>query len=153
MLELIDVHTYYGRSYILQGVSLQVRDGIIVALLGRNGMGKTTTVRSIIGFSPPKRGIVRFDDKDITGLPAHVISRMGVALVPQGRRIFGSLSVEENLRLGLHDKKTSLDVAYDYFPRLRDRRRHGGRQLSGGEQQMLAIARAMLSNPENCFDG
>jgi branched-chain amino acid transport system ATP-binding protein len=147
MLELIDIHTYYGRSYILQGISLKVLDGAVVALLGRNGMGKTTTVRTIIGFTPPRRGVVRFEGRDITGLPTHAIARMGMALVPQGRRVFGALSVEENLKLGLRNKG-SVEMVYDYIPQLKGRARHGGKQLSGGEQQMLAIARAMLSNPK-----
>lgn len=148
MLELNDVHTYYGKSYILQGVSLEVQKGKIVALLGRNGMGKTTTVRSIIGFSPPKRGFIRFEDNDITRRPPYEISRMGIALVPQGRRIFPSLSVEGNLSLGMHDKTTSLDTIYSYFPEIKIRSNHGGSELSGGEQQMVAIGRALLSNPK-----
>ncbi len=148
MLELSDVHTYYGKSYILQGVSLKVERGSIVALLGRNGMGKTTTVRSIIGFLPPKRGLIRFEDKEITGLPSYRISRMGLALVPQGRRIFPSLSVEGNLILGMHDKTSSLDMVYSYFPELKSRANHGGNELSGGEQQMVAIGRALLSSPK-----
>ena len=99
MLELADVHTYYGDSYVLQGISLEVKDGSVVALLGRNGMGKTTTIRSIIGFTPPRRGVIRFKDKDITGLQSYQIAQMGIGLVPQGRRIFPSLSVEENLTM------------------------------------------------------
>jgi branched-chain amino acid transport system ATP-binding protein len=148
MLELTDVHTYYGKSYILQGVSLKVEKGTIVALLGRNGMGKTTTVRSIIGFTPPRHGVIRFEGKEITGMPPYKISRMGIALVPQGRRVFPSLSVLDNLNLGIHDKNTTLDMVYSYFPQLKERANHGGGELSGGEQQMLVIARALLSNPK-----
>jgi len=99
MLEVIDVHTYYGESYILQGVSLRLKEGCVVAMLGRNGMGKTTTIRSIIGLTPPRRGIVRFKGKDITNLPPYKIARMGVGLVPQGRQIFPSLTVSENLTM------------------------------------------------------
>jgi branched-chain amino acid transport system ATP-binding protein len=148
MLRLSDIHTYYGESYILQGVSLEVSKGDIVALLGRNGMGKTTTIRTIIGFSPPRRGVVELEDKDITGLPAYKIARMGLALVPQGRRIFPSLSVEANLILGSHEKSADLDQVYSYFPPLKVRAKHGGNELSGGEQQMLAIGRALLSSPK-----
>jgi len=148
MLELIDIHTYYGESYILQGVSLKVERGTIVALLGRNGMGKTTTVRSIIGFTPPRRGVILFEGKEITGLPPYKIARMGIALVPQGRQIFPSLSVVENLSLGIHRKDMTLDTVYTYFPILRERANHRGSELSGGEQQMLVIARILLSNPK-----
>lgn len=148
MLELIDIHTYYGEGYILQGVSLKVENGSIVALLGRNGMGKTTAVRSIIGFTPPRRGVIKFEDKQINGLPPYKISKMGIALVPQGRHIFPSLNVIDNLQLGIHDRSTTLESVYSYFPRLKERSHHGGGQLSGGEQQMLAVARALLSNPK-----
>ena len=99
MLELVDIHTYYGESYVLQGISLEVKEGSVVALLGRNGMGKTTTIRSIIGFTPPRRGIIRFKGNDITGLQPHQIAQMGIGLIPQGRHIFPSLSVEENLTI------------------------------------------------------
>lgn len=148
MLELKNVHTYYGESYILQGVSLKVDKETIVALLGRNGMGKTTTVRSIIGFTPPRRGTIKFEGKEITGLPSYKISRMGIALVPQGRHIFPSLSVLGNLRLGMRSKDANLDTIYSYFPQLKERLSHGGAELSGGEQQMLAIARALISKPK-----
>ncbi len=99
MLELIDVHTYYGETFVLQGVTLNMKDHSVLALLGRNGMGKTTTIRSIIGFAPPRRGVIRFKEKEITHLPSHQIAQMGIGLVPQGRRIFSSLSVEENLTM------------------------------------------------------
>jgi len=148
MLELEGLHTYYGQGHILHGVSLRVESGSVVALLGRNGMGKTTTVRSIIGFTPPRSGRVRFKEREIQGLPPHRICQMGLALVPQGRRIFPSLSVQENLFIGSRGKGWSLERAYSYFPVLRERAGHKGNMLSGGEQQMLCIARALLTNPE-----
>lgn len=152
MLELVDVHTYYGESYVLQGISLEVKEGSVVALLGRNGMGKTTTIRSIIGFTPPRRGVVRFKGKDITGLPSYQIAQMGIGLVPQGRHIFPSLSVEENLTVAATTRgKTeawTLDTAYSYFPLLKERAKLGSSRLSGGEQQMLAIGRALMTNPD-----
>jgi branched-chain amino acid transport system ATP-binding protein len=148
MLELEDLHTYYGQSHILHGVSLKVERGSVAALLGRNGMGKTTTVRSIIGFTPPRSGSVRFKEREIQGLPPHRICQMGLALVPQGRRIFPSLSVRENLFIGSRGKGWSLERAYSHFPVLRERAGHKGNMLSGGEQQMLCIARALLTNPE-----
>ena len=148
MLELEGLHTYYGQGHILHGVSLRVERGSVVALLGRNGMGKTTTVRSIIGFTPPRSGRVRFKEREIQGLPPHKICQMGLALVPQGRRIFPSLSVQENLFIGSRGKGWSLERAYSYFPVLRERASHKGNMLSGGEQQMLCIARALLTNPE-----
>lgn len=152
MLELVDVHTYYGDSYVLQGISLEVKDGYVVALLGRNGMGKTTTIRSIIGFNPPRRGAIRFKDKEITGLQPHQIAKMGIGLVPQGRRIFPSLSVKENLtmaaRSGGKPGAWTLDKVYSLFPILKERAKNRGNLLSGGEQQMLTIARALMTNPE-----
>ena len=149
MLEVADVHTYYGESHVLQGVSLTVGAGEVVAILGRNGAGKTTLVRSIIGFTPPRRGAVRFKDRDITGWPSHRLTALGMALVPQGRRVFPSLSVRENLEVARRgDGRWSLDRVYRVFPRLRDRERNRASKLSGGEQQMLAIGRALMSNPE-----
>ncbi|MGD0916829.1 MAG: ABC transporter ATP-binding protein [Thermodesulfobacteriota bacterium] len=148
MLELIDVHTYYGESHILHGVTMKVERSSVAALLGRNGMGKTTTVRSIIGFTPPRRGIIRFKGEEITRLAPYKISRMGLALAPQGRRIFPSLSVKENLVLGIQRKGFTLETIYSYFPVLKSRSNHKGNQLSGGEQQMLTIGRALLANPE-----
>jgi branched-chain amino acid transport system ATP-binding protein len=148
MLELVDVHTYYGESHILQGVSLKVGQASVAALLGPNGMGKTTTVRSIIGFTPPRSGIIRFKGKEIEHLPSYKICQMGLALVPQGRRIFPSLSVEENLVIGARGTGWTLEKAYTIFPRLKERSRHKGNLLSGGEQQMLCIARALLTNPD-----
>jgi branched-chain amino acid transport system ATP-binding protein len=147
MLELANVHTYYGEVPILHGISLEVKAGSVVALLGRNGMGKTTTVRSIIGFTPPRSGMVRFQGNEIQGLPPYKICQRGLALVPQGRGIFPSLSVEENLFIGARGKGWSLEKAYSFFPILKMRAKHKGNLLSGGEQQMLCIARALLTNP------
>jgi len=152
MLELVDVHTYYGESHVLQGISLQVGKGSVGVLLGRNGMGKTTTLRSIIGFTPPSRGAIRFKGKDVSGLKPHRIARMGIGLVPQGRRIFPSLSVRENLTMSARDVGKpgawSLDRIYALFPILKGRAAYRGNLLSGGEQQMLAIGRALMTNPD-----
>jgi branched-chain amino acid transport system ATP-binding protein len=148
MLELTNVHTYYGESYILHGISLNVKRDSIAALLGPNGMGKTTTVRSIIGFTPPRSGMIQFKGSRIEGLPSYKICQMGMALVPQGRRIFPSLSVEENLVIGERGMGWSLERAYSFFPILKERAKQKGNLLSGGEQQMLCIARALLTNPD-----
>ena len=151
MLELSDVHAYYGDSYVLQGISLEVKKGSTVALLGRNGMGKTTTIRSIIGIIPPRRGAIHFNGKDITSIPSYRIARMGIGLVPQGWRIFPSLSVKENLTMSARGigKSTSwsLDQVYSLFPVLKERANIKGTLLSGGEQQMLTIGRALMTNP------
>jgi branched-chain amino acid transport system ATP-binding protein len=150
LLDVDDIHTYYEHSHILQGVSLQAQAGAVTALLGRNGVGKTTLIRSVIGFTPPRTGRVRFNDEPIERLPSHAIARRGVGLVPQGRRVFPSLTVEENLRIGAlpaRDGLWSLDAVYELFPRLRERRANYGGQLSGGEQQMVAIGRALMANP------
>lgn len=151
MLEVADIHTYYGESYILKGISLEVKEGSIVALLGRNGMGKTTTIRSIIGFTPPRRGVIRFKGRDITGRPANQIAQMGIGLVPQGRYIFPSLTVTENLAIaargGGKAGAWTLEKVYSLFPVLKERASCKGTLLSGGEQQMLAIARALVTNP------
>ena len=152
ILQLCDVHTYYGDSYILQGMSLEVAAGSVVALLGRNGMGKTTTMRSIIGFTPPRSGRVHFKGRDVAGLPSHRIAQMGIGLVPQGRRTFPSLSVEENLTMAArkagHAAAWSLEKVYALYPILKERARYGGGLLSGGEQQMLSIGRALMTNPD-----
>jgi branched-chain amino acid transport system ATP-binding protein len=150
LLDVDDIHTYYEHSHILQGVSLRAEGGTVTALLGRNGVGKTTLIRSVIGFTPPRTGSIRFAGDPIERLPSHVIARRGVGLVPQGRRIFPSLTVEENLRIGAlpaRDGRWSLDAVYELFPRLRERRGNYGGQLSGGEQQMVAIGRALMANP------
>jgi branched-chain amino acid transport system ATP-binding protein len=153
VLELRDVHTYYGDSYVLQGVSLGLDAGQVVALMGRNGVGKTTTIRSIVGFSPPKRGTITFNEVDITGLAAHQIAKKGISLVPQGRRIFPSLTVAEHLRVFRRNGGGETEAAWDLdrilrlFPALERRLKQRGSSLSGGEQQMLAIARALLTNP------
>jgi branched-chain amino acid transport system ATP-binding protein len=151
MLEVNDIHTFYGRSYILQGISLQVGEGEAVALLGRNGVGKTTTIRSIIGFTPPRTGLINFKGKQIARLKPSAISRMGIGLVPQGRRIFPNLTVKENLTVASRNGSKggwTLDEVYRYFPRLKERQANLGNQLSGGEQMMLAIGRALMTNPE-----
>jgi branched-chain amino acid transport system ATP-binding protein len=154
VLDINDIHTYYGDSYVLQGVSLKVGPGQIVALMGRNGVGKTTTIRSIVGFSPPERGTITFKDLDITKLPSHEIARAGISLVPQGRRIFPSLTVAEHLDVFQRDGGASNKQAWnlerisELFPALERRMKQKASVLSGGEQQMLAIARALLTNPE-----
>jgi branched-chain amino acid transport system ATP-binding protein len=146
MLEVDGIHTYYGDSHILHGVSLRVAAGEAVALLGRNGAGKTTMIRSIVGFTPPRDGRIVFDGESIHRWPAHRIARRGLALVPQGRRIFAPLTVRENLMLGARAAGWSLERVFGLFPRLRERAEQLGGTLSGGEQQMLAIARALLTN-------
>ena len=150
MLEVIDVHTYYGSSHVLQGVSLTVAPGQVLTILGRNGMGKTTLIRSIIGFTPPRRGAVRFKGDDIGRWPPFRTIERGMALVPQGRRIFPSLSVRENLDVARRGRsgRWTLDRVYALFPRLRERAGNAGTTLSGGEQQMLAIGRALMTNPD-----
>jgi branched-chain amino acid transport system ATP-binding protein len=150
-LRIEDIHTYCGSSYVLQGLSLNVAPGETVAVLGRNGVGKTTLVRSIIGFAPPARGIIYFHDAIISGLAPERIARRGIALVPQGRRIFRSLTVEETLSIAARIQSApgaAIEHAYDVFPRLRERRFQRSESLSGGEQQMLAMARALVRNPE-----
>ena len=148
MLRIEDIHTYYGDSYVLQGISLHVPQGSVVALLGRNGMGKTTLIHSVVGFTPPRRGRVVFQGTDVTYLPDYKIALMGIGLVPQGRLIFPSLTVKENLLVGARGSGGwNLEQVYDLFPRLEERQKHWGNRLSGGEQQMLAIGRALMTNP------
>jgi branched-chain amino acid transport system ATP-binding protein len=150
MLEVEDVHTFYEHSHILHGVTMRAEAGTVTAILGRNGVGKTTLIRSIIGFTPPRTGRIRFSGESIERLPSHAIARRGVGLVPQGRRIFPSLTVQENLQIGGVGRsggEWTIDRVYEMFPRLRDRSGHYGGQLSGGEQQMLAIGRALMANP------
>ena len=146
MLEVNAIHTYYGESHVLHGVTLRVAPGEAVALLGRNGAGKTTAIRSIVGFTPPRAGRVLFEGQAIDRWPAYQIARRGLALVPQGRRIFAPLSVRENLLLGARASGWTLDRVFGLFPRLRERQGQLGGTLSGGEQQMLAIGRALLTN-------
>jgi branched-chain amino acid transport system ATP-binding protein len=147
-LEADTLQTYYGKSHILHGVSLKVAEGKITALLGRNGAGKTTTLRSLMGLTPAREGRVTIFGKDTTRWPAYRIAASGVGYVPEGRRIFANLSVEENLKVPLErEGKWTLERAYELFPRLAERKLSRGRQLSGGEQEMLSIARALLLNP------
>jgi branched-chain amino acid transport system ATP-binding protein len=149
MLTVDDVHTYYGESHVLQGVSLEVGSGRVVALLGRNGAGKTTLIRSIMGFTPPRRGRILFDGVDITRRRPFRVARLGISLVPQGRQIFASLDVGETLAIASRPREDgwTVEKVYELFPPLRARSRHPGNQLSGGEQQMLAIGRALMMNP------
>jgi branched-chain amino acid transport system ATP-binding protein len=143
------LHTYYGKSHILHGVSLQVAEGQITALLGRNGAGKTTTLRSLMGLTPAREGRVTIFGQDITHWPTFRIAARGVGYVPEGRRIFANLSVEENLKVPLERSGPwTIDRIYTLFPRLAERKSNRGRQLSGGEQEMLSIARALLLNPK-----
>ena len=150
-----DVHTYYGKSHILHGVSLKVCAGEVIGLLGRNGVGKSTTLKTVMGLVQPSAGKVIFEELPITGLPAHKLARLGIAYVPEDRRIFRLLTVMENLRTGFDRqgvtearKQELLDKAFAYFPVLAERRDQPGGTLSGGEQQMLAIARAMMLEPK-----
>lgn len=149
VLEAEELHTYYGKSHILYGVSLSVEEGEVVTLLGRNGAGKTTMLRSLMGLTPPREGRVRLFGQDVTGSPAHKIARLGVGYVPEGRKIFGHLTVHDNLRVpALTEGRWTIDTVYELFPRLAERRTSKGSQLSGGEQEMLAIGRALLLNPK-----
>ena len=150
-----DLHTFYGKSHILHGVSLSVGRGEVVGLLGRNGVGKSTTLKTIMGLVSPSQGNVLFEGKPVTGMPAHKIARLGIAYVPEDRRIFKLLTVMENLRTGLDRsgitearKQELLGKVFEYFPVLAQRRSQAGGTLSGGEQQMLAIARAMMLEPK-----
>lgn len=156
LLDVEAVHAYYGRSHVLFGVSLTARAGEVVALLGRNGAGKTTTLRSIMGLLPPRAGRVRFRGRDITGWPPYRIARLGVGLVPEDRRVFGDLTVEENLEVGRRPgrgagtpgRPWTRERLYEFFPVLGERRGQKAGTLSGGEQQMLTIARTLMGNPE-----
>ena len=147
LLRVDDIQTYLGESHILQGVSLEAQAGEVVALLGRNGAGKTTTLRSIMRITPPRGGKVTFDGQDLAGLKTHAVARAGIAFVQEQRAIFPSLTVEENLIIAQRGEGWTMERVFDEFPRLAARRRNGGAQLSGGEQQMLAIARALVANP------
>jgi len=149
MLEVVDLSAGYATGTVLRGVGLTVAEGELVALLGRNGMGKTTLLRAVCGLRPPRLtgGSVRVAGEDVSALPAYRLARRGVSLVPQGRRVFGSLTVEENLRVVARPGGWDLDGVYQLFPRLAERRGQAGWTLSGGEQQMLAIGRSLLTNP------
>jgi len=152
VLEVEGLNTFYGKSHILHGVGMTVREGELVTLLGRNGAGKTTTLRSLIGLTRPREGRVRVFGQDVTGWPPFRIANLGVGYVPEGRRIFASLTVEENLRVPAERPGPwTIPKIYELFPRLKDRRGNKGRQLSGGEQEMLAIGRALLLNPKLLF--
>jgi branched-chain amino acid transport system ATP-binding protein len=158
MLEVRDIHSYYGLAHVLQGISLAVPAKTVIALLGRNGMGKTTLIRSIMGLSPPvmRSGSVVFRGEELRGKAANEIARKGLGLVPQGRRLFPSLTVQEHLTMvrrppsgdGAGRVCWDLPRIYELFPRLAERKNHRGGQLSGGERQMLAIARALMTNPD-----
>ncbi|HXZ93411.1 MAG TPA: ABC transporter ATP-binding protein [Burkholderiales bacterium] len=149
VLEAEALHTFYGKSHILHGVSLEVREGEIVALLGRNGAGKSTTLRSLMGLTHAREGVVRVFGHATTDWPAYRIAGLGVGFVPEGRRIFANLTVDENLKVPVERAGPwTIARVYELFPRLQERRNNKGRQLSGGEQEMLAIARALILNPK-----
>jgi branched-chain amino acid transport system ATP-binding protein len=155
LVRVYDIHTYYGKSHILHGISLEVGRAEVVGLLGRNGVGKSTTLKAIAGLVHPSRGVLLFEGRRIGRLPAHRLARLGIGYVPEDRRIFPLLTVSENLRTGLDRhgvtkvrKKELLDKVYEYFPVLAERRNQAGGTLSGGEQQMLAIARSMMLEPK-----
>ncbi len=143
-----DLHSFYDKSHILQGVSIEVPKSSVVTLLGRNGAGKSTTLKTLAGAVTPRQGSIKFNGQEIAGLPAYRVAGMGICLVPEDRGIFKLLTVEENLKLGLRkDSPWQLEDVYQLFPRLKERRRNGGGQLSGGEQQMLSIGRALMNHP------
>jgi branched-chain amino acid transport system ATP-binding protein len=150
MLSLRDVHVHIGKLHILQGVNLDVKEGESAALLGRNGVGKTTTLRSIMGLLARSRGVIEFGGEDLAKCPPHLIPRKGIGYVPQGRGIFPTLSVLENLNIGVPGKRDSEreDYVFNCFPRLKERLKQSGSTLSGGEQQMLAIARCLMMRPK-----
>jgi branched-chain amino acid transport system ATP-binding protein len=151
ILEVENIHTYYGEAYVLQGLSLKLEQGEIVGVLGRNGVGKSTLVNSIVGFNPPRQGRILFKGEDITRISSFETIRRGMGLVPQGRRVFPTLSVEENLLVAARNPERhrwTLDRVYKLFPRLEERRDQRSKTLSGGEQQMLAIARGLMTNPD-----
>lgn len=156
MLEVKDLNTFYGKSHILQGVNLEVHEGEIVCLLGRNGVGKSTTLKSIMGLVRPSRGTIGFQGKQIQKMRPDVIARMGISYIPEDRRIFSKLSVKENLMIGTSnavdmtksEKADMLEKAYMYFPILKEKESQGGGYLSGGQQQMLAIARGLMCDPK-----
>lgn len=151
MLLVTDIETFYGRSQVLFSVSLQVGPGEVVTVMGRNGMGKTTLLRSILGLTPPKSGSIRFEGKELKNKPSYSVARAGIALVPEGRQIFPTLTVRENLVATAANRSSlsnpwTLESVFELFPRLEERKNLHGRSLSGGEQQMLAIGRALMTN-------
>ncbi len=156
MLEVHDVHSYYGKSHILHGVSLRLNEGELVCLLGRNGVGKSTTLKSIMGLVKAREGSIRFKGQELTGKQPFEIARLGVGYVPEDRRIFRSLTVDENLSIGIKGSQSgrkqsrgwTVEKIYDFFPLLKNRQRNKGGYLSGGEQQMLTVARTLMGNPE-----
>jgi branched-chain amino acid transport system ATP-binding protein len=151
ILEIKEIHTYYGTSHILFGVSMEIEQGEAVCLLGRNGAGKTTTLRSIIGLTAPRSGSIKFKGKEIAGTPPYRIAPLGVGFVPDDRRIFTALTVRQNILIARREKQGAiwnLDRIYGLFPKLKDLDNHMGTQLSGGEQQMLTIARTLMTNPQ-----
>ena len=149
ILEIKGIDSFYGLGHILHGLSLSVAEGEVVALLGRNGAGKTTTLRSVTGLTPPRAGEIRYKGRNIAGLDTHRISQMGIALVPETRDIFSFLSVKENLAIAQRNSsRWQMDMVLERFPSLKERMKNKGRELSGGEQQMLAIARALLTGPD-----
>jgi branched-chain amino acid transport system ATP-binding protein len=151
MLEVKEIHTYYGTSHILFGISFNVKQGEAVCLLGRNGAGKTTTFRSIIGLTPPKKGSIKFKSQEVIGKPPYRIAKMGIGFVPDTRRIFPDLTVRQNILVARREKEKAvwnLETIYALFPKLRELDTHMGTQLSGGEQQMLTVARTLMTNPD-----
>jgi branched-chain amino acid transport system ATP-binding protein len=150
LLEVDNVDVFYGDFQAISGVSLALETGEVLALIGANGAGKTTLLRALTGLHPPRAGSIRFDGDDVTGLPAEALARRGIAMVPEGRMLFPSLTVEENLQMGTLTRRTgawTLDAVYDVFPALKDLRRRNATQLSGGQQQMVAIGRPLLGHP------
>jgi branched-chain amino acid transport system ATP-binding protein len=149
ILEVRDIDTFYGLGHILHGLSLSVAEGEVVAVLGRNGAGKTTALRSITGLTPPRKGEILYKGRNVAGLDAHKISRIGIALVPETRDIFSYLTVRENLAIAQRKRsRWQMDTVLERFPNLKERMSHKGRELSGGEQEMLAIARALMTGPD-----
>jgi branched-chain amino acid transport system ATP-binding protein len=151
IIEVNEIHTYYGTSHILFGISFDVKEGEAVCLLGRNGAGKTTTLRSIIGLTPPRSGSIKFQSKEIIGKPPYRVAQLGIGFVPDDRRIFPDLTVQQNILVARRDRQGAiwnLDRIYSLFPKLKELDTHMGGHLSGGEQQMLTIARTLMTNPQ-----
>ncbi len=153
MLTVEDINSYYGKAHILHNLSLSIAKGDVLALLGRNGAGKTTTLKSIMQLLPPKTGTVTLQDQNITGMPTHKVSKLGLGYVPEERRIFTDLTIDENLEVGRQVERQGVplwtrEILFDLFPNLAERRGNLGKALSGGEQQMLTIARTLMGNPE-----